>query len=180
MNTMKMPWIQKIRLSAIIILMSIFIPVVAFAAESIGDVISDTLITAQVKSAFVINEITRDQNISVQTNHGVVILQGTVDSNTQETAAIQIARATAGVQQVDASQLNVKPSKQPLKDMMTTAKLKMNLLFHGLYSVKVETENGVIYLSGTVSTAKQSDQAMQMAETMSGIAGVRSDLAVKF
>jgi osmotically-inducible protein OsmY len=176
---MKMPWTQKFRVSAVIILMSIFLPVLAFASETIGDVISDTFITAQVKSAFVVNEITRDQDISVETNNGVVVLQGTVDSHTQETAALQIAQATAGVQHVDASQLNVRPSKQPIKDMYITAKLKMILLVHGIYSAKVETESGVIYLSGFVNKAKQNQQAVQLAQSISDVVGVRSDLAVK-
>lgn len=175
---MKTSWIQKCCLAVIVFLTSIFISIPAFASETLGDVISDTMITAQVKSAFVLNEITRDQNISVETNNGVVILKGTVDSHTQETAAKQIAQATTGVQSVDASLLNVKPSKQPFKDMLMTAKLKTLLLFHGLLRVHVETENAVIYLSGTVNTAKQREEATQLAQGMGDVAGVKANLVV--
>jgi hyperosmotically inducible protein len=163
---------------AVIFCVSMLFPVFATASSTVGDVINDTLITGKVKSSFVINEITAGQNIGVETNNGVVKLSGTVDSHTQVTAAMQIAQETDGVKSVDASRLRVRESRQPFTDTYITVKVKMIFLLHGV-SAAVETENGVVYLSGFVKSSEQSEKALHLAGTVSGVVGVRSDLAVK-
>ena len=175
---MKTQWIQKLRVGGLILLMSIFFPVLALASSTVGDVINDTVITAKVKSDLAINEITSNQNIGVETNNGMVTLTGTVDSQTQATAAIQITQATDGVKSVDAHQLHVKESHQYFTDTYITSKVKAILLLHGL-NVNVETQNGVVYLDGFVKDSAQSQSAIQLARSTSGVTGVKSDIAVK-
>ncbi|HEV2614375.1 MAG TPA: BON domain-containing protein [Gammaproteobacteria bacterium] len=175
---MNMQWIQKLRGYAVIFLMSVFFPVLVFASSGLGNTISDTLITGKVKSDLAINAITSDQQISVTTNDGVVTLSGSTDSQTQATAAIQITQATDGVKSVNASQLRVRTSHQPYMDAYITAKVKIVLLIHGV-SATVETENGVVYLSGFVKSSAQSQNAVQLARAVGGVVSVKSDLAVK-
>jgi len=175
---MKTQWIQNLRVGGLVFLMSLFFPVLAFASTTIGHAIDDTVITAKVKSSFAINDITSNQNISVTTNNGVVTLSGTVDSQTQATAAIDITRQTEGVKSIDSQQLTVRESHQFFKDVYITAKVKAALLSHNL-NVTVETQNGVVYLSGFVKDSTQSESAVQLAHAVEGVVSVKSDLAIK-
>jgi osmotically-inducible protein OsmY len=77
-------------------------------AGSTGDVIDDSLITTKVKSSFVADSTVSALDISVETNQGVVTLTGLVTNETERQRAVQIARETSGVKQVDAKNLIVK------------------------------------------------------------------------
>jgi len=77
-------------------------------AASTGEVIDDSLITTKVKSSFVADSTVSALDISVETNKGVVNLTGLVNSEAERQRAVQIARETSGVKQVDARNLIVK------------------------------------------------------------------------
>jgi hyperosmotically inducible protein len=62
--------------------------------------ISDTAITAKVKTALHENKITKGADIHVHTVAGVVTLKGTVRSADAATTAQQVARQTSGVKEV--------------------------------------------------------------------------------
>src|SRR5262249_4380943 len=62
--------------------------------------ISDTAITAKVKSALHQNKMTKDANIHVHTVAGAVTLQGTVPSADTSATAQQVAQQTTGVKEV--------------------------------------------------------------------------------
>lgn len=77
-------------------------------AGSAGEVIDDSLITTKVKSSFVADSAVSALDISVETTQGVVSLTGLVNSEAERQRAVQIARETSGVKQVDARNLIVK------------------------------------------------------------------------
>ena len=77
-------------------------------AGTTGDVIDDSLITTKVKSSFVGDSTVSALDISVETKQGVVNLTGLVNSEAERQRAVQIARETSGVKQVDARNLIVK------------------------------------------------------------------------
>ena len=72
------------------------------AAADAGTAIKDSWITLKVHSQFVPEDALKDSDIDVDTNKGVVMLNGTVASEAGRARAIAIAKATDGVKNVAA------------------------------------------------------------------------------
>jgi hyperosmotically inducible protein len=70
------------------------------AASKTARVLTDTEITAAVKTKFVADPKVSALNISVETTRGVVTLTGTVSGATERTQALHLARTTHGVRRV--------------------------------------------------------------------------------
>jgi hyperosmotically inducible protein len=86
-----------------------------------------------------------------------------------------------GVKDVDTSNLQVKKSSQPFTDLVITAKVKGAFIREKLFgveditpmSISVETNNGIVYLTGTAETKEQIDNAVKIARSISGVKNVR-------
>jgi len=65
-----------------------------------GEVMTDAWITTRVHSRFVGEPLLKDSDISVDTDHHVVTLKGTVKSRTGRTKAGDITKRTEGVHRV--------------------------------------------------------------------------------
>ena len=70
------------------------------AYHSAATALSDTTITAKVKSALHENKMTSDSDIHVDTVAGVVTLKGTVSSAEASATAQQVTQQTSGVKEV--------------------------------------------------------------------------------
>ena len=70
------------------------------AATSTGTAIKDSWITLKVHSQFVPEDALKDSDIDVDTNKGVVMLNGTVATEAGRAKAMAIAKATDGVKSV--------------------------------------------------------------------------------
>jgi len=68
--------------------------------ESAGEVVDVSVITAKVKAELVRDPDTKALQINVETYRGTVQLSGFVDNAKARNRAVQIARATKGVQEV--------------------------------------------------------------------------------
>jgi len=64
---------------------------------TVGSAVDDALITAKVKAALVRNDTVKALDITVHTNKNEVQLSAYVDSETQISRAVEIARTTEGV-----------------------------------------------------------------------------------
>jgi hyperosmotically inducible protein len=69
---------------------------------------SDSAITTKVKSSFLADPLVSTTAINVDTVDGAVSLNGVVRSEQERQRAIQLARSTDGVQQVNARNLVVR------------------------------------------------------------------------
>jgi hyperosmotically inducible periplasmic protein len=69
---------------------------------------SDSAITTKVKSSFLADPVVSATAINVDTVDGAVSLDGVVRSEQERQRAIQLARSTDGVKQVDASNLKLR------------------------------------------------------------------------
>lgn len=69
-------------------------------AQSVGNKIDDSVITAGVKAAMLQDSILKSMEISVSTRKGEVQLSGFVDSTLQLNRAIEVARGIDGVSSV--------------------------------------------------------------------------------
>lgn len=157
------------------------------SASQVGNTVSDALITSKIKGGLVTNNVTHPLNITVETNDGHVVLTGTANSNTEAATAVEIAESTKNVKDVDASNLNVLDSTQPLSDTYITAKvkglfIKNNLMMNNpsvpVTSIKVETQQGVVYLSGNVKHPSQIREAVKLAKSIDGVTNVIQTLKI--
>jgi hyperosmotically inducible protein len=115
-------------------------------------------------------------------------LKGVAQSDTEALKAVEIAESTDGVKNVDATQLRVAHSDQPLGDSFITAKVKGLFIKNNLTpdsqkvpvtTVSVETQRGVVFLSGTVENKAQIEKLTTLAKSIDGVTAVKSTLTIK-
>ncbi len=146
--------------------------------------IDDAKITLQVKSALAVEKGIPSGRISVETSKGVVFLKGTLAAKEQASTAIEVVASIPGVKDVNTYELEVYGSEHPLADAYITAKVKgiylRERLFGGKESasmaVKVETKNGVVYLSGNVDKKEVERNAINLAKQVEGVKEVISSI----
>lgn len=158
-------------------------------SETLGAALDDTGITAQVKGRLATDARTQPADISVETNNGVVTLTGNAPSASAKSAAEELARMVPDVKGVD-NRINA-PSAvgtmadnaeaaaaqagESIDDAWITTKVKSALLADpetkGL-QIDVDTEQGVVSLSGEIETAAEQKQAVEIASQIEGVQAV--------
>lgn len=151
------------------------------------DRVADSSLTATVKSKLLWNRNTSGLDISVTTRGGTVTLTGDVDSETSRDTAERLARGTDGVQSVD-NQLRVRGEAEreegerefadTVSDSWITAKARSTLSFSrdvGASSISIETRDGVVHLSGDVSSDEEKRQAVALVSDLRGVRAVEAD-----
>ena len=181
-------WKKWVALYSVLLVFCVFLPALAMASANVGNAIDDSVITGKIKANLAMDQVTHATQITVTTNDGYVKLAGTVESETEATQAIEIASSSVGVKDVDASQLYVQDSTHPFADAYLTAKVKGTFLKNNLTAgklnvplvdVKVETQNGVVYLSGDVKNDRQRQRLISLAQSVNGVKEVKSTVRVQ-
>lgn len=153
--------------------------------KKVDSYMGDSAVTAKVKSALIDDKAIKSNDISVETNNGVVTLSGFVGSQAEGEQAVAVATKVEGVKSVS-DKLHTKDSKgQSAKgyagDTATTTSVKAKLLADDIVPsrmVKVETTDGVVQLSGSVKDQAQADRAESVAKTVDGVKSVKNDLKI--
>ncbi|TJY61013.1 BON domain-containing protein [Sinimarinibacterium sp. CAU 1509] len=164
--------------------------------RSYGQVVDDATITSTVKSKLLWSKYTDGLSTDVDTNRGNVKLIGTADSEAAKSLAGQLAGNTRGVASVD-NQLVVKTPKPGLVDKTKavtqeagndiadgwiSTKVKSMLLYSSNVEgsdITVDTQNGVVTLSGKVDSGAERALAIELASNVRGVKSVQSK-ALKF
>jgi len=154
--------------------------------KKVDNYMGDSAIPAKVKSALIDDKAIKSTDISVKTEHGKVTLSGFVGSQAEAERAVAAANKVEGVKSVS-DKLHTKDAKeQSVKsyagDAATTASVKAKLLAEdGVSSggVKVETNDGLVQLSGTVKNQAESDRAESVAKAVDGVKSVKNDLKIE-
>jgi hyperosmotically inducible periplasmic protein len=84
----------------------------ALTGETLGENIDDTNLTAAVKTQLARDKVSSLTRIEVDTNRGVVSLNGVVESASQRARAEEIARGVSGVKRVTN---NLQVQREPTK-----------------------------------------------------------------
>lgn len=164
--------------------------------RSFGEVVNDTTTTASVKSKLLLNDQTDGTDIKVDTQGGIVTLEGTTDSETAKELAERLAFNTQGVRSVrnnlqvsgdgaaagtSAANLKVRHSTTMLpiessdttaSDAWITAKVKSTLALSKNVSerdIEVTTHDGVVHLGGTAGSDAERDLAVELAQNVRGV-----------
>lgn len=137
----------------------------------------DRIITESVKKWIDKSRVLSKLDVGVKTNQGIVTLSGTVNSDSEASALVELAMSIIGVRDVNTSELKVRASQQPVLDTWITAKAKGALIREEIFGnrdvaptrVIVETKNGVVYLTGTVNNQQQITNAIEIVKKIDGV-----------
>jgi hyperosmotically inducible protein len=181
---------------------------VGVAALTVACAQTDAGITTNVKSKMAADDTVKAHEINVDTNNGVVTLTGDVDSAIAKERAVQIARTTDGVREVvdnltvtesaptgglfdrdgvDRGTGNIgdndrQDRNEPITgDPGITSAVKAKLLADSTVSglrIDVDTENGVVTLTGDVKSKAEADRAVMLARNTDGVTRVVNHLKV--
>ncbi|HEY7161207.1 MAG TPA: BON domain-containing protein [Acidobacteriota bacterium] len=167
---------------------------------STKDTRSDTSITAELKGKITDSDLLDNTDISVDTDHNVVTLSGSVATAEQKAHAEELAKNTTGVLSVN-NKLAINPEKSKgitgnagektkegyneTKGALSNARItsEVKLKFAADDTVKalnidVDTDNGVVTLNGSVNSKAELQKAIQLAKSVDGVHHVKSNLTI--
>jgi hyperosmotically inducible protein len=168
---------------------------VASAAVVLASVIivacsqSDPGVTTAVKTKFAADDTVKAYKINVDTKDGVVTLAGTVDTPAAKERAVEIAKATKGVNSVvdeltieapTAATSGVEMIDTTADAAITTAvktKFLADTSISGL-KIDVDTKGNVVTLTGIVPTAAERTRAVETARKTDGVKSVVDNMTV--
>ena len=153
--------------------------------QSAGEVIDDSVLTSKVKVALIDDPVTKAGQINVETFRGVVQLGGFVDNAQAKEQATKVARSVTGVKEVR-NDLRVSTPQatvgQAIDDGTLTASVKSKLVEDPTtkaHQINVETQKGVVQLTGFVDSTASKARAGELAGSVDGVATVRNDLEIR-
>lgn len=153
--------------------------------QSAGEVVDDSVLTAKVKAALVEDPVAKAGDVNVETYRGVVQLGGFVDTTEQKSRAGEVAKGVSGVKEVR-NDLRVSSPQQTVGEVVDdgalTAAVKGKLIADQTmqsYKVNVETQNGVVQLTGFVDSNDAKGRAAEIARSVNGVKDVRNDLEIR-
>ena len=153
-------------------------------SDGAGAAMSDTAVTAKVKSSFVGDDRLKGSHIKVMTTNGVVTLTGTAPTSDSKSAAEELAQKVNGVKSVDdqvstpessgGAHKAVAKTEQVGSDSWITTKVKSQILADSVskgFDVHVKTHHGVVMLRGTLPN---SDAVAHVKDLAAGVEHVKS------
>jgi hyperosmotically inducible periplasmic protein len=156
-------------------------------SDSVGAAISDTAITAKVKSSFLGDDRLKGSHIKVVTTNGVVTLTGSAMGSDSKAAAEELAKNVNGVKSVD-DELTTAASNGSMhkavaktervgSDSWITTKVKSEILADSVskgFKLSVKTVNGVVMLSGVLPNDDAVAHVKDLAEKVEGVKSVKT------
>jgi hyperosmotically inducible protein len=161
------------------------------SGAAVADTVSDTWSEASLTTAYLLNEHLNPFDIVVEVRAGRAVLSGVVSSEVEKELAGEIAKATKGVTRVE-NDLKVMPQTnaaresgstfaRKFEDASITAKVKSQLLWNSAtrgLDIDVETDNGVVTLTGEVGSEGEAALARQIALNTRGVRAVKRVLDI--
>jgi len=142
--------------------------------KTIGQHFSDSNIEYTIDNKIFADKNLYDNNhIIVVVYHGSVLLIGQVINEEYHQQVVNIAKNIEGVDRVYDQLTIEKPISfsQRTKDTAITTSIKARILAHVGTGTVVTTENGVVYLMGTL-TREDADKATEIARSIDGVTKV--------
>jgi osmotically-inducible protein OsmY len=166
-------------------------------ADSAQGAIKDAWLDGKLESALLFNEHLNSFDIDTDVQNGVAYLRGAVESDIDRDLAGEIAESIKGVTDVE-NELEVDKSKaamastneesierdsfrQSVVNATLTARVKTELLLNSNTSglaINVDSEDGVVTLTGEVESAQERELAARIAGNADGAVTVLNRLTV--
>lgn len=140
---------------------------------------SDAAVTDAIKKALVYDPRVASFNVEVSAASGIATLRGAVESLGAKRAAAETARNTVGVWRVR-NLIKVRPDGPPA-DATIESRVRNALQrdpYIEPYGVESSVTNGVVYLSGVVSSYFEKAQAEDVVSDVNGTVSVVNNLRV--
>ena len=163
----------------------IAVPAVAVDVSKEKALVNDSWLTAKTKIALAADGRVKGRQINVATTKNVVMLRGKVDSDSAKRAAEGIAAGLDGVKTVKNELQVVAPSTRDAveeKDEAITARVQKKIAKDAHLKkadIAVQTNAGVVSLTGEVKDIVTSANASWTAWFVPGVKSVKNDLTVK-
>ncbi|MDP1831851.1 MAG: BON domain-containing protein [Geothrix sp.] len=141
----------------------------------------DNRIESSAKSSYNFKTYLKDDHIKVQSSEGVVTLTGSVSREYHKLLAQETVSGLPGVKGVNNQLAVVGDQPSANSDAWITMKVKAVLAFHKNVSASgtdVNTEKGVVTLSGKADSEAQKQLTGEYAKDVDGISEVRNNLVV--
>jgi hyperosmotically inducible protein len=143
---------------------------------------SDIWITSATKMLLLTDSRTPALDINVETRAGVVTLFGIVHSQEAKAAAAEDVRKVSGVKRV-VNDLQVmtraKEAAVKVRDEDIESEVKKAFEKADFKDIGVEVKNGVVRLTGTVSTGTRRLEAAVLARSIQGVRAVKDELRLE-
>lgn len=151
---------------------------------------SDGWIAARVKTVLFFHRSVSGIKTEVSVKDGVVTLSGEAKNSAQRELTTEYAKDVEGVKDVKnkMSVANAPTAREKetvgdkIDDASITSQVKMSLLFHRstrVLKTHVETDNGVVVLTGTAGSKAEKDLVSKIVEDINGVTKVDNRMAVK-
>ena len=154
-------------------------------SDGVGAAVSDTAITAKVKSSFVGDDRLKGSHIKVVTTNGVVTLTGSAPTSDSKSAAEELAQTVKGVRSVDdqvstpasggTAHRAVATTERVGSDSWITTKVKSEITADSIskgFDVHVKTLHGVVMLRGTLPNKDAIDHVKDIAQKVEHVKSV--------
>jgi osmotically-inducible protein OsmY len=149
---------------------------------------SDGWLSMKVKGSLLFNRNVSAMNTAVYVTNGIVTLTGKADSQAQKDLTGEYAKDIEGIKGVD-NQMVVTPDTSKagqslgdkIDDASITAQVKVAFLTHhstSAFKTGVETNNGVVTLSGDVPNGAGKDMATKVAGNINGVTNVINNMHI--
>jgi hyperosmotically inducible periplasmic protein len=152
------------------------------STQPAGQQVDDATITARVKAKLVADPEVNPFNIDVDTDAGVVTLRGTVEDPEAKAEAGKLARGTSGVRSVrNDIRVGDTSAEQRVDDGALVAEIKGRIAADpdlNPFNIDVDVNQGVVTLSGTVTTNGARARAVEIAQRVDGVVRVENQLKV--
>jgi len=150
--------------------------------RTMGSMVDDSTVSSKVKMNLINASDVKARRIDVDVLNGVVTLTGLVESGAEIRRAEEIALAVKGVKGVT-NYLTVgsRTMGQALEDNIIVGKINSNLIVEPnmrSLNIDVDSNNGVVTLTGIVSSADQKRRALKIAGDTAGVVKVIDNLQV--
>jgi hyperosmotically inducible protein len=141
----------------------------------------DNKIEASAKSSYNFKTYLKDDSIKVSCAQGVVTLSGTVSQEQHKFLAQETVADLPGVKSVDNRLTVIGDQPTEHSDAWLTMRVKGVLAFHknvSAMSTEVNTQDGVVTLTGTVDNLAQKQLTTEYAKDVEGVKEVRNEMAI--
>jgi hyperosmotically inducible protein len=151
--------------------------------RSASDQMSDSAITGKINAKFAGDPQINPFKIDIDTIDGNVRLSGTVDDQQTRSEAAKLAADTVGVRRVsNAIKVGEKTAGERMDDVGISLRVKAMITANGdlnPFNIDVDTQDGVVTLSGKVADSDRVKLAADVAKTVSGVKRVLNRLTVE-
>lgn len=155
----------------------------AIDERSIGEMWSDTAISARVKSSLAKDDGVHARQVDVDTIDGEVLLTGVVDTDDQSERAESIAKRVPGVRNVrNELQVGEKTLGQSLDDTLLATRIKTHLFkepWVRSFNIDVDVNRGVVTMTGIMNKADLKGRVLEIANATPGVVRVIDNIKVR-